>query len=167
LLADLIRSEQPDAVLHLAALVSVPESFANPEFNNLLNIDKTRLVAAAASGSVRRIVFASIAAVYGANPDLPLRETAGTRPLSPYGEAKFTSEAILAGLAQSHPAISTVALRYFNVYGPRQNPRPPYCGVISFLAAAYREGRPFTVQGDDGQTRDFVSVADVAPTCSR
>jgi len=157
-------TEKPDAILHLAALVSVPESIANPELNRRLNLDATRLVAdaAVASGSVRRIAFASSAAVYGSNSDLPLRESATTHPLSPYGAAKLESEGILAGLARAHPAISTVALRYFNVYGPRQDPRSPYSGVISLLAAAGREGRTFARHGDGEQTRDFISVAEVA-----
>ncbi len=164
LLARLASAEKPDAILHLAALVSVPESIANPDLNRRLNIEATRLVAAAAigSGSVRRIAFASSAAVYGPNPDLPLRESATPHPLSPYGAAKLESENILAELARSHPAISTVSLRYFNVYGPRQDPRSPYSGVISLLAAAYRAGQPFARHGDGEQTRDFISVADVA-----
>ena len=111
---------------------------------------------------MRRIAFASSAAVYGAGSDLPLREAAGTNPLSPYGTAKLASEGVLADLVRAHPAISTVALRYFNVYGPRQDPHSPYSGVISLLAAAFREGRPFALEGDGGQTRDFIAVADVA-----
>lgn len=163
LLIRIVADEKPDAILHLAALVSVPESIADPVLNRRLNLEAThQIAAAAASGSVRRVVFASSAAVYGTNADLPLHETAQTRPLSPYGEAKLESEKILADLSRSQPAISTVALRYFNVYGPRQDPRSPYSGVISILAAAFREGRPFTLHGDGGQTRDFISVADVA-----
>jgi UDP-glucose 4-epimerase len=164
LLIRIVAAEKPDAILHLAALVSIPESIADPILNRRLNLDATRVVTAAAvaSGSVRRVVFASSAAVYGTNADLPLHETAQTRPLSPYGEAKLESEKILADLSRSQPAISTVALRYFNVYGPRQDPRSPYSGVISILAAAFRDGRPFTLHGDGGQTRDFISVADVA-----
>lgn len=164
LLIRIVTEEKPEAILHLAALVSVPESIADPLLNRRLNLDATHQIAAAAaaSGSVRRVVFASSAAVYGANADLPLHETAQTKPLSPYGEAKLESERILADLSRSQPAISTVALRYFNVYGPRQDPRSPYSGVISILAAAFREGRPFTLHGDGGQTRDFISVADVA-----
>jgi UDP-glucose 4-epimerase len=164
LLIRIVAAEKPEAILHLAALVSVPESIADPILNRRLNLDATRVVTAAAvaSGSVRRVVFASSAAVYGTNADLPLHETAQTRPLSPYGEAKLESEKILADLSRSQPAISTVALRYFNVYGPRQDPRSPYSGVISILAAAFRDGRPFTLHGDGGQTRDFISVADVA-----
>jgi UDP-glucose 4-epimerase len=164
LLIRIVAAEKPDAILHLAALVSIPESIADPILNRRLNLDATRVVTAAAvaSGSVRRVVFASSAAVYGTNADLPLHETAQTRPLSPYGEAKLESEKILADLSRSQPDISTVALRYFNVYGPRQDPRSPYSGVISLLAAAFREGRPFTLHGDGSQTRDFISVADVA-----
>lgn len=163
LLIRIVADEKPDAILHLAALVSVPESITDPLLNRRLNLEAThQIAAAAASGSVRRVVFASSAAVYGTNADLPLHETAQTRPLSPYGEAKLESEKILADLSRSQPAISTVALRYFNVYGPRQDPRSPYSGVISILAAAFREGRPFTLHGDGGQTRDFISVADVA-----
>ena len=163
LLIRIVAAEKPEAILHLAALVSVPESIADPVLNRRLNLEAThQIAAAAASGSVRRVVFASSAAVYGTNADLPLHETAQTRPLSPYGEAKLESEKILADLSRSQPAISTVALRYFNVYGPRQDPRSPYSGVISILAAAFREGRPFTLHGDGGQTRDFISIADVA-----
>ncbi len=164
LLARVTKTEKPDAILHLAALVSVPESFKDPVLNRRLNLEATHLVAAAAaeSGSVRRVAFASSAAIYGANTDLPLTESARPAPLSPYGEAKLASEGILADLARAHPAISTVALRYFNVYGPRQDPRSPYSGVISLLAAAFRESRPFALEGDGGQTRDFIAVADVA-----
>ena len=163
LLIRIVAAEKLEAILHLAALVSVPESIADPVLNRRLNLEAThQIAAAAASGSVRRVVFASSAAVYGTNADLPLHETAQTRPLSPYGEAKLESEKILADLSRSQPAISTVALRYFNVYGPRQDPRSPYSGVISILAAAFREGRPFTLHGDGGQTRDFISIADVA-----
>ena len=163
LLIRIVAAEKPEAILHLAALVSVPESITDPVLNRRLNLEAThQIAAAAASGSVRRVVFASSAAVYGTNADLPLHETAQTRPLSPYGEAKLESEKILADLSRSQPAISTVALRYFNVYGPRQDPRSPYSGVISILAAAFRDGRPFTLHGDGGQTRDFISIADVA-----
>jgi UDP-glucose 4-epimerase len=160
----LVRAEKPDALLHLAALVSVPESIANPELNDLLNVRATTavLAAARAAGSVRRVAFASSAAVYGDNAALPLTEEAATRPLSPYGEAKLRSEGLLAAAVAADPGLSTVALRYFNVFGPRQDPRSPYSGVISIFATAVREGRSPTVHGDGGQTRDFVSVADVA-----
>lgn len=160
----LVRAEQPAAILHLAALVSVPESIAQPELNDLLNVRATAHVieAARAAGSVRRIAFASSAAVYGANPALPLTEDAEKKPLSPYGAAKLHSEGLLAAAAAQDHHLSTVALRYFNVFGPRQDPRSPYSGVISIFSAALREGRAITLHGDGGQTRDFIAVADVA-----
>lgn len=159
--AGLVATERPDALLHLAALVSVPESIADPALNDRLNVQATRaVVAAARAHGVRRLVFASSAAVYGDNPDLPLTEEAPPRPLSPYGEAKLRSEGLLA--AAAGPDLGTVALRYFNVFGPRQDPRSAYSGVISVFAAALRAGRPITIHGDGAQTRDFVSVADVA-----
>ncbi len=160
----LVADERPDALLHLAALVSVPESIADPVLNDRLNVQATHAVVAAAraGGTVRRLAFASSAAVYGDNPVLPLTEEARPNPLSPYGAAKLRSEGLLAAAAAAQPGLSTVALRYFNVFGPRQDPRSPYSGVISVFSAALREGRPLTVHGDGGQTRDFVSVADVA-----
>ena len=156
--------ERPCAILHLAALVSVPESFAQPELNQRLNLDATRLVveAATACETVTRIAFASSAAVYGTHPDLPLQESAPTRAISPYGEAKRASEDVLAACSRAMPRISTVALRYFNIYGPRQDPRSPYSGVISIFADALRDRRPPLIFGDGAQTRDFVAVADVA-----
>lgn len=162
---EIMCAEQPHAVLHLAALVSVPESIAHPELNHRLNVEGTTCViqAASAAGTVRRIAFASSAAVYGDNPDLPLAETARTNPLSPYGTAKLHSESLLAAAAAaSNGTLSTVALRYFNVFGPRQDPRSPYSGVISIFASALQEGRAIKIHGDGEQTRDFVSVADVA-----
>jgi UDP-glucose 4-epimerase len=160
----LVDTERPTAMLHLAALVSVPESFADPALNDLLNVKATESVLRCAvhSGSVRRLVFASSAAIYGGNQDLPLSEDAQPSPLSPYGEAKLRSERLLAAAAASHPSLSTVALRYFNVFGPRQDPRSPYSGVVSIFAEALRHTRPVTIHGDGEQTRDFISVADVA-----
>jgi UDP-glucose 4-epimerase len=163
-LTPLILHERPDAILHLAALVSVPESFAQPELNQRLNLEATRLVAEAATAceTVTRIAFASSAAVYGTHPDLPLQESAPTHPISPDGAAQRASEDVLAACSRATPRIGTVALRYFNIYGPRQDPRSPYSGVISVLAGALREHRSPIIFGDGAQTRDFVAVADVA-----
>ncbi|MBA3849586.1 MAG: hypothetical protein C0502_06265 [Opitutus sp.] len=163
-LAHILAEDKPEAVLHLAALVSVPESIAQPGLNRRLNIEMTGLLAQAAvtAPGVRRLVLASSAAVYGACPDLPLREESAGRPLSPYGAAKLASEHILGRAVLAQPGLSALALRYFNVYGPRQDPRSPYSGVISLFAAALREGRAPAIHGDGGQTRDFIAVADVA-----
>jgi len=151
---------RPDAIIHLAALVSVQESIANPELNHRLNIGATEHVAAAAEKhGVRRIVFASSAAVYGDARELPIAETAPKQPISPYGEAKLRSEKIL--LSGTASAVVRCQ-RYFNVFGPRQDPASPYSGVISIFQKCYAEGRAPTIYGDGQQTRDFISVYDVA-----
>lgn len=157
---EIVAGFRPDAIIHLAALVSVPESIANPAENHRLNFHATEVVrdAAIASG-VQRIVFASSAAVYGANPALPLVETAECRPLSPYGQAKLDSERLL--LAPGLPFVARCH-RYFNVYGPRQDPSSPYSGVISRFADALGSGQSPTIHGDGEQSRDFIYVGDVA-----
>jgi UDP-glucose 4-epimerase len=158
-----ICGRQPtDAIIHLAALVSVQESIANPELNHTLNVRVTHLVAEAARlHRVPRVVFASSAAVYGDATDPPICESAEKRPISPYGAAKLASEALLLGHAAAF-GFTVRAQRYFNVYGPRQDPASPYSGVISIFDRRYREGKPVTIFGDGRQTRDFVSVHDVA-----
>lgn len=161
-LAGLVARVKPDAIIHLAALVSVQESIENPELNYRLNLEATHFVAEAARQfSVPRIVFASSAAVYGNSTALPLREAAGGRPISPYGAAKLASETLLLGHGEAYGLIVRCH-RYFNVFGPRQDPSSPYSGVISIFDRRYREGRPVTIFGDGRQTRDFVSVHDVA-----
>lgn len=149
-------------VLHLAALVSVPESFRDPGLNYRLNL-------AAADGIARlclefdckRLVFASSAAVYGAAAALPNRESATPQPQSPYAAAKLAAEIMLLGYAASY-GLEAVCLRYFNVYGPRQDPASPYSGVLSIFTDRFQRGLPVTVYGDGEQTRDFISVHDVA-----
>lgn len=164
LLPSLVKDTGAEAIIHLAALVSVPESFAQPELNRRLNFEATQLVAETARScpTVRRIVFASSAAVYGNNQNLPLTEDAPTAPLSPYGEAKLASEKLLSDLSRREPRVTTVSFRYFNVYGPRQDPTSAYSGVISRFADALREDRTPAIHGDGEQTRDFIAVADVA-----
>jgi UDP-glucose 4-epimerase len=153
---------KPDAIIHLAALVSVPESIANPALNERLNFQATRIVAEAARlHKVTRIVFASSAAVYGDPQTYPIDEDTVKNPLSPYGSAKLSSENLLFDYARTH-GITARCQRYFNVYGPRQDPRSPYSGVISiFLDHLVRKASP-TIFGDGEQTRDFVYVHDVA-----
>ncbi len=151
-----------DAIIHLAALVSVQESMTNPDLNYRLNVHATHLVAEAArKHSVRRIVFASSAAIYGDATDLPIRESADKKPISPYGAAKLASEAILLGHGATF-GITVRCQRYFNVFGPRQDPASPYSGVISIFDRRYRDGKGVSIYGDGHQTRDFVSVHDVA-----
>lgn len=161
-LAGLVAELKPDAIIHLAALVSVQESIANPELNYTLNLAATHHIAEAARlHGVRRLVFASSAAVYGDSTALPLREELCGRPISPYGAAKLASESLLLGHAASF-GLTVRCQRYFNVFGPRQDPASPYSGVISIFDRRYREGRAVTINGDGRQTRDFISVHDVA-----
>ena len=161
-LAQLVTRARPDAIIHLAALVSVQESMTNPAVNYTLNVQATQQVAEAARlNGVRRIVFASSAAVYGDATELPIRESADKKPISPYGAAKLASEALLLGHGAAFD-LSVRCQRYFNVFGPRQDPASPYSGVISIFERRYREGKPVTIYGNGKQTRDFISVHDVA-----
>lgn len=161
-LAALVAAERPAAIIHLAALVSVPESIANPELNFSLNLQATHLVAEAArAAGVGRVVFASSAAIYGDTAELPIQETAEKAPLSPYGAAKLASEALLLGHGACY-GFTVRCHRYFNVFGPRQDPSSPYSGVISIFGRRYQERQAVTIYGDGRQTRDFIAVRDVA-----
>jgi UDP-glucose 4-epimerase len=158
----IVASARPDAIIHLAALVSVQESIDDPNLNYELNVRATHLVAEAARiNRVERIVFASSAAVYGNTADLPIRESTEKKPISPYGAAKLASEALLLGHGATY-GLTVRCQRYFNVFGPRQDPASPYSGVISIFDRRYREGKTVTIFGDGHQTRDFISVHDVA-----
>lgn len=161
-LAELVARLRPEAIVHLAALVSVPESMRDPELNFRLNVLATHAVAEAARRSgVPRIVFASSAAVYGNAADLPLQEHTPPQPVSPYGAAKLASEALLLGHGAAF-GLTVRCQRYFNVFGPRQDPASPYSGVISIFARRFHAGQAVTIFGDGNQTRDFISVHDVA-----
>ncbi|MBL9005262.1 MAG: NAD-dependent epimerase/dehydratase family protein [Myxococcales bacterium] len=151
-----------ELVIHLAAMVSVSLSTVEPERCFDINVSGTRNVLAAARGAgCRRVVLASSAAVYGDEPTLPKREDMPAMPLSPYAYAKWQNE-IDAAYFQRFCGLETVCLRFFNVFGPRQDPASPYSGVISIAARRLLSQQPFTVFGDGLQTRDFVFVEDVA-----
>lgn len=133
-----------------------------PDLNFRLNLESTQRVAEAArTHGISRIVFSSSAAVYGDTEELPIREDSTTDPINLYGSAKRLSEQLLAGHAHTF-GMTAVSLRFFNVYGPRQDPRSPYSGVMSIFADRFSRGLPVTVYGDGTQTRDSVSVFDVA-----
>lgn len=150
-----------DGVFHEAALVSVPESVEQPGLSFDINVKGTFTVfEAARQAGVRRVVYASSAAVYGDNENLPLSEMAAPIPLSPYGLDKLYSEQ-LGALYQSLYGQQMVALRYFNVFGPRQDPVSPYSGVISIFVDRLKSGKATMIFGDGEQTRDFVYVADI------
>ncbi len=148
-------------VYHEAALVSVFDSVNKPLENNDINITGTlNVLEAAREAKVRRIVIASSAANYGNNPDLPKREDMKPEPESPYAVGKIVGEYYFKLYAKLY-GLPAVCLRYFNVYGPRQDPSSMYSGVISKFTDVMRKGQTPVVFGDGGQTRDFVFVKDV------
>ncbi len=158
-------SEGIDIVFHEAALVSVPTSMEKPVFNNNNNITGTlnMLIAAAKSG-VKRFVYASSAAVYGLDPDLPKKESMHRHYPSPYALSKGVDEDYATLWAYNDKlgnGMTCIGLRYFNVYGPRQDPKSPYSGVISIFSENIVSGKDVTIFGDGNQTRDFVFVADI------
>ena len=151
-----------DHVLHIAAIPSVPRSVKEPLATNRANVDGTLLLLAAArDAKVKRVVFASSSSVYGDSPTLPKHEEMPTRPLSPYALQKLVGEHYNR-LFHALYGLDTIALRFFNVFGPRQDPTSPYSGVISLFTSALSEGRQPTIHGDGEQTRDFTYVSDVA-----
>jgi UDP-glucose 4-epimerase len=150
-----------EEVYHLAAMVSVPESVAKPAECAELNTDGTRRVLAAASAAgARKVVLASSAAIYGDNPTVPKLEAMPPEPKSPYAETKLAGERLLEEYRRSH-GLGTTSLRFFNVFGPRQDPKSAYAAAVPiFIAKALRD-EPIGIHGDGGQTRDFVHVTDV------
>ena len=151
-----------DQILHMAAIPSVPRSVKDSVTTHRANVDATLLLLEAARASdAKRFVFASSSSVYGNSPTLPKHERMPTRPLSPYALQKLMGEQYVR-LFYSLYGLDTVALRFFNVFGPRQDPSSPYSGVISLFIAALSEGRQPTIHGDGRQTRDFTYVSDIA-----
>jgi UDP-glucose 4-epimerase len=150
-----------EEVYHLAAMVSVPESVAKPAECAELNTEGTRCVLeAAVSAGARKVVLASSAAIYGDNPTVPKLEAMLPEPKSPYAETKLAGERLLEEYRRSH-GLGTTSLRFFNVFGPRQDPKSAYAAAVPiFIAKALRD-EPIGIHGDGGQTRDFVHVTDV------
>ncbi|HUS28420.1 MAG TPA: SDR family NAD(P)-dependent oxidoreductase [Kofleriaceae bacterium] len=150
-----------ERIIHLAAQVSVVHSVANPLVDMQINYGGTlHVLEYARAHNVKKVVLASSAAVYGDTTELPVSEDTKCQPMSPYGIDKYTSEFALDYYASVH-SVPTTSLRFFNVYGPRQDPSSPYSGVISIFTDRARAGRPLTIYGDGSQTRDFVFVGDV------
>ena len=151
-----------DAIVHLAAVASVQASIDDPVSTHETNFDGTLyLLEAARRAGIRRFLYASSAAVYGDNTALPLAEDASLKPLSPYAADKLAGEHYLA-FYFSKFGLQTTAFRFFNIYGPRQDPSSPYSGVISIFVERCLRGEPVTIFGDGAQTRDFVYVGDLS-----
>jgi UDP-glucose 4-epimerase len=150
-----------DYVLHQAAIPSVPRSVKDPVTSNRANIDASlNVLVAARDAGVRRVVYAGSSSAYGDTPTLPKREDMPTKPLSPYALQKLVAEQYCQMFTQLY-GLETVTIRYFNVFGPRQDPGSPYSGVISLFSTALLEGRQPVIYGDGEQTRDFTYVANV------
>lgn len=150
-----------DYVLHQAALASVQWSVDDPLTTHAANATGTlQVLDAARRAGVRRVLYAASAAAYGDDPTLPKHEDLPPRPLSPYAAAKLAGEHYCAAFARSY-GLETVCLRYFNIYGPRQNPASQYASVVPRFITAMLRGEPPTIYGDGTQSRDFTYVDDV------
>jgi UDP-glucose 4-epimerase len=148
-------------VFHQAALPSVARSVANPLESNEYNIVGTlNVLVAARDANVKRLIFAASSSAYGDTTSLPHTETMPPNPLSPYTISKVAGEMYLRAFTQLY-GLSTVALRYFNVFGPRQDPATQYAGVIAKFTTCALEGKPYPVNGGGEQSRDFVYVENV------
>jgi nucleoside-diphosphate-sugar epimerase len=153
--------EGVDCVFHQAALPSVPRSIADPLASNAVNVNGTlNVLVAARDAKVRRVVFASSSSVYGDNPTLPKREDLPPHPLSPYAATKLMGEHYCRLFYQLY-GLETVVLRYFNVFGPRQDPESPYAAVIPKFITRMLDNQPLTIYGDGKQSRDFTFVENV------
>jgi nucleoside-diphosphate-sugar epimerase len=150
--------QQAEFVLHLAARTSVPRSVKDPIETNRINIDGTlNVLVAARDNKVKRVVFAASSSAYGETPVLPKVESMQPQPISPYGVTKFVGELYAQVFGRCY-GLETVCLRYFNIFGPRQDPDSPYSGVLSRFASAFLNEEPPVVYGDGEQTRDFTFV---------
>lgn len=153
--------DRVDFVLHQAAIPSVPRSVEDPITSNRANIDASlNVLLAARDARVKRLVHAGSSSVYGDAPTLPKVETMPAAPLSPYALQKLVAEQYCQMFTRLY-GLETVTIRYFNVFGPRQDPSSPYSGVISLFISALCEGRQPTIYGDGEQTRDFTYVTNV------
>jgi UDP-glucose 4-epimerase len=150
-----------DFILHEAAIPSVPRSVLDPLESNRANVDATvNLLVAARDANVKRVVYAASSSAYGDTPTLPKREDMSPTPISPYAVAKLASEYYLASFFACY-GLETVALRYFNIFGPRQDPTSPYSGVLAKFITQMLKGEQPTIFGDGAQSRDFTYVDNV------
>jgi nucleoside-diphosphate-sugar epimerase len=153
--------QEADYVIHLAARTSVPRSVKDPAETNRVNIDGTlNVLLAARDAKVKRVVLAASSSAYGETPTLPKVETMRPEPISPYGVTKYVCE-LYAQVFGHVYGLPNVSLRYFNVFGPRQDPSSPYSGVLSKFCNAFLEGAEPVVFGDGEQTRDFTYIENV------
>jgi UDP-glucose 4-epimerase len=157
--------EGKDYVFHLAALPSVPRSIRDPVRTHQANLTGTlKVLVAARDAGVKKVVFASSSSVYGDTPTLPKSEDMSLNPKSPYAVTKAAGE-MYCQVFEKIYGLKTVSLRFFNVFGPRQDPGSPYAAVIPLFIRAVMDGKPPVVFGDGGQSRDFTYVGNVVEAC--
>jgi nucleoside-diphosphate-sugar epimerase len=157
---EVVRKAMHEAeyVLHLAARTSVPKSIKDPIETNRVNIDGTlNVLVAARDAKVKRFVFAASSSAYGETPTLPKTEKMDPQPISPYGVTKYVGELYAQTFGRCY-GLENVSLRYFNIFGPRQDPSSPYSGVLAKFCSAFLEETPPVIFGDGEQTRDFTYV---------
>jgi UDP-N-acetylglucosamine/UDP-N-acetyl-alpha-D-glucosaminouronate 4-epimerase len=149
---------QAEYVIHLAARTSVPRSVKDPMETNRINVEGTlNVLIAARDNKVKRVVFAASSSAYGETPTLPKSESMQPKPISPYGVSKYVGELYAQTFGRCY-GLENVSVRYFNIFGPRQDPDSPYSGVLSRFVTAYLEEQQPVVYGDGEQTRDFTYV---------
>jgi nucleoside-diphosphate-sugar epimerase len=153
--------ESVDFVFHEAAIPSVPKSIADPQSSNQANVDGTvSLLIAARDAKVKRVVYAASSSAYGDQPTLPKHEAMPSDPISPYAVAKYSGELYMKSFYRCY-GLETVTLRYFNVFGPRQDPASPYSAVLAKFITLMLAGKQPTINGDGEQSRDFTFIDNV------
>ncbi len=153
--------EGVDYVIHQAAIPSVPRSVQDPITSNVANVDGTlNVLVAARDAKVKRVVYASSSSLYGDVPTLPKREDMAPSPISPYAVSKLTGEYYMRSFYRVY-GLETVSLRYFNVFGPHQDPTSMYSGVLAVFISRMLKGEPVTIHGDGEQSRDFTYIDNV------
>jgi len=151
-----------ELVFHLGALGSVPRSVQDPLTSSAVNVEGAlNVMLAARDEGIRRVVFASSSSIYGNQPELPLRETMAPDPISPYGVAKLAAERYCVSFSRVYDSFEAVVLRYFNVFGPRQDPTSQYAAVVPLFIAAIAASEPVTIFDDGEQSRDFTYIDNV------
>lgn len=162
-ITNLLKKEKFDYIVLLGAVASVADSIERPKETHQINLEANLNILETIRKfdlPIKKLLFASSAAVYGNNPELPKKETSPIAPLTPYAIDKFASERYAINYGKLY-GIPTVATRFFNVYGPKQNPVSPYSGVLSLIYNSLLNDKEFTIFGDGKQTRDFTYVKDV------
>jgi UDP-N-acetylglucosamine/UDP-N-acetyl-alpha-D-glucosaminouronate 4-epimerase len=157
-----------EIVYHLGALGSVPRSVQDPLTSSAVNVEGTlNVLLAARDEGIRRVVYSSSSSVYGNSGELPRTESMPTDPISPYGVAKLAAERYCVSFSRVYEEFESVVLRYFNVFGPRQDPGSQYAAVVPRFITAVSAGEPVTIYGDGDQSRDFTYVANVVDATIR